>query len=114
LHLATKLAASVESKQDIIDHANISHIFASGDDQHQMLQKFNKENKNLKIADLNDNTKLISQAIGWKQFLARDNDVSPENINERIEQIGMNELATIMYTSGTTNRRFGGLVKSLN
>jgi len=88
--------------QYIIDHANISHIFASGDDQHQMLQKFNKENKNLKIADLNDNTKLISQAIGWKQFLARGNDVSPENINERIEQTGMNKLATIMYTSGTT------------
>ncbi len=87
--------ASAKDISFIIDHGGITHLFVDPE-----------LNKELDISLTNTTVIQLSEK-DWTRFIHKGESTDPLMVLKRIGKVDMNEIATIMYTSGTTGEPKG-------
>lgn len=91
---------------DIVRRARITHLFSIGDflGRHypDMLRGETVPDLRRTIVLRPDSTKLRGIEQGWDSFLALGSAISDEQLATRADDVGPDDLADIMFTSGTT------------
>jgi len=87
----------------ILEHANVGALVVS--DNEQLQKVLNVRDRLLAlgpIVALDPSITAARGVIGFEQLLARSSEVSGEALEERRAALRIDDLATVMYTSGTT------------
>jgi long-chain acyl-CoA synthetase len=94
---------SSEEVQYIINHSESKVVFVENKLQ---WEKVKKEEKNLPLLEtivvMRGTTIKDDRTITWEEFLALGDNVTPEQVFERLNNIEPSTPATFIYTSGTT------------
>lgn len=80
----------------VLNHAEITHLFAGGDRAHELLPEAKRDSTDLNMINIDDNEE-------WNDFLANCNQSKINNP----KSINLQSLSTVMYTSGTTDKPKG-------
>ncbi|GIS73561.1 MAG: hypothetical protein CM1200mP10_31380 [Candidatus Neomarinimicrobiota bacterium] len=72
-----------------------------------ILRESKIEQKSFDIYHLEDPAEAIIFAKPWESFISQAVDSNDINVLKRINQCSMHDLATVMYTSGTTDEPKG-------
>ncbi|GIS73070.1 MAG: hypothetical protein CM1200mP10_26470 [Candidatus Neomarinimicrobiota bacterium] len=91
----------------IIDNSTITQLFIGGQSVQIILRESKVEQKSLDIYHLDDPAEAIIFAKPWESFISQAVDSVNINVLKRINQCSMHDLATVMYTSGTTDEPKG-------
>ena len=91
----------------IIENSSITQLFIGGTSVQTILRESKVEQKLLDIYHLNDPAEAIIFAKPWEGFISQAVDFDSRNVLKRINQCSMHDLATVMYTSGTTDEPKG-------
>jgi long-subunit acyl-CoA synthetase (AMP-forming) len=91
----------------IIENSTITQLFIGELSVQAILRESNVEQKSLDIYHLDDPAEAIIFAKSWESFISQAVDFDDINVLKRINQCTMNDLATVMYTSGTTDEPKG-------
>jgi len=91
----------------IIDNSTITQLFIGGSSVQIILRESKVEQKSLDIYHLEDPAEAIIFAKPWESFISQAVDSDDINVLKRINQCSMHDLATVMYTSGTTDEPKG-------
>ncbi|MCH7675661.1 GNAT family N-acetyltransferase [candidate division KSB1 bacterium] len=108
--------STAESVTYILNHSKAATIFVSTEKQLQKVLKTRSQLKNLqniviiKHTEDSSNTEIIS----FTQFIKQGIGVSDADLESAFEQVKLSDLATIMYTSGTTEAPKGIMFSHLN
>jgi long-chain acyl-CoA synthetase len=97
-------ATSTETDVEfILQHADVGTLVVSGNDQLQKVLNVRDRLPGLgPIIALDGTAASHRDIIGFEQLLARSSEVSPDALAERRSAQKIGDLATVMYTSGTT------------
>ena len=91
----------------IIENSSITQLFIGGTSVQTILRESKIEQKLLDIYHLDDPAEAIIFAKPWESFISQAVDFDGINVLKRINQCSMHDLATVMYTSGTTDEPKG-------
>jgi len=91
----------------IIENSTITQLFIGGPSVQTILRESKVEQKSLDIYHLEDPAEAIIFAKPWESFISQAVDSDDINVLKRINQCSMHDLATVMYTSGTTDEPKG-------
>lgn len=91
--------AAIKDIDFIINHSGITHLFVDAELKTKLDDIFYSNKYNLKVINLNDND--------WLKFIEKGRHTDSLEILKRIGRVNMEEIATIMYTSGTTGEPKG-------
>ena len=86
----------------IIKNSTITQLFIGGPSVQTLLRESKVEQNSLDIYHLDDPAEAIIFAKPWESFISQAVDFDDINVLKRINQCTMHDLATVMYTSGTT------------
>ncbi len=108
--------STAESVAYILNHSKAVSIFVSTEKQLQKVSGIRSQLQNLQnivIIKHSENVN-IPEVISFEQFLKQGLGVSDEALESAFERVKLNDLATIMYTSGTTEIPKGIMFSHLN
>ena len=91
-----------ETKKDIdfiIKHSGVTHLFVDNELKTEINDIFLPSSNDLNIINLNNKD--------WQTFIEQGQKSDPLEVLKRIGRVRMDEVATIMYTSGTTGEPKG-------
>ena len=91
----------------IINNSTITQLFIGGPAVQSILRESTVEQKSLDIYHLDNPAEAIIFAKPWESFISQAVDSVNINVLKRINQCSMHDLATVMYTSGTTDEPKG-------
>ena len=99
----------------IIEHSEIDIIFINGDNAVQFLNNYEIE-KEIKIVYLDENYYVQNKqsTLSWDVFIQKGDFLQNFDINNSLNQSSMDSVATIMYTSGTTDNPKGIIFNQTN
>jgi long-chain acyl-CoA synthetase len=87
----------------ILEHANVGGIFVSDNEQLQKVLKVRDRLTELgPIVALDPSVASVRGVIGFEQLLAKSSEISADSLAERRAAQRIDDLVTVMYTSGTT------------
>ena len=87
----------------ILEHANVGGLVVSDNEQLQKVLKVRDRLPDLgPIVALDPSASAARGVIGFEQLLARSSEVSADALEERRAAQRIDDLVTVMYTSGTT------------
>ncbi|NOZ04227.1 MAG: GNAT family N-acetyltransferase [FCB group bacterium] len=86
----------------ILHHAGITHLFLGGTTPCSIFQQIPKQSLQLSVIQLSDTDNIDYPTVSWNSFIAQGTGISDKVLLERLSSVGMDELASVMYTSGTT------------
>jgi len=97
-------ATSTETDVEfILRHADVGTLVVSGNDQVQKVLNVRDRLPRLgQIIALDSTAAANREIIGFERMLARSSEVAPSTLAERRSAQKIDDLATVMYTSGTT------------
>ncbi len=87
----------------ILDHAKVGPLFVSGSEQMKKVRNVRDQLGDLgPIITLNTASGSIRDAMDFEHLLARSSETAPDELAKRRADQKIDDLATVMYTSGTT------------
>ena len=86
----------------ILQHAGVGAVIASTREQMQKVLMHRENLPALETLIALDESAVVRDVLHFRQVLERASEVSSETIIGRRDRVGIGDLATIMYTSGTT------------
>ncbi|MBF0225632.1 MAG: long-chain fatty acid--CoA ligase [Desulfobacterales bacterium] len=87
----------------IINHSDSVLIFVEDEKQLEKLKEIKKDIPNIrKVILFKGNVKNLDWVISYDEFLNLGNDITEEELNKRIDSLFPEDIASIVYTSGTT------------
>ncbi|MFL2983852.1 MAG: GNAT family N-acetyltransferase [Candidatus Neomarinimicrobiota bacterium] len=89
----------------IIAHAEISHLFIGEKSGIKLLNEI-KDYNSVNIFSLNDNQININH-ITWEKFLEKGDAIKNFDLKNKLSSLNIENIQTIMYTSGTTDNPKG-------
>jgi long-chain acyl-CoA synthetase len=98
----------------ILNQTKSPVIFLSNDKQLAKIKSIKKNLPYLKQAVLLTGTSIESWVISLKDMIKDGQDIARDQLDQRKAKIKINELATIMYTSGTTGDPKGIMFSHMN
>lgn len=98
----------------ILQQTEAELIFVSNEKLLMKVQKIKNDVPNLKASILIHGSSSLNWVISFKNFLTFEKNKNHEALNEMRNSIKINNLATIMYTSGTTGEPKGIMFSQLN
>ncbi len=103
VNIMVPATASESDVAYILEHANVGGLIVSDNEQLQKVLNVRDRLPNLgPIVALDPSVSAARGVIGFEQLLARSSEVSIEALDERRAVQQIDDLATVMYTSGTT------------
>lgn len=93
--------SSKEHLKYILVHSNITHLFINGDEQINLLKSIYHDLSGLTTITLLE-SKRLENSVKWSDFLNFSNPKKEQELFNRLNNIKMDDVTTIMYTSGTT------------
>ena len=97
----------------IINHSEISHIFIGGKNGKNLWRKI-KTSHPIKDIDLEESQKSDDYFMNWNVFIESSDQIKNFNIKNTLNNVDMDEIQTIMYTSGTTANPKGIIFDQVN
>ena len=91
----------------IIENSTITQLFIGGPSVQTILRESKVEKKSLDTYHLDDPAEAIIFAKPWESFISQAVDFDDITVLKRINECTMHDLATVMYTSGTTDEPKG-------
>ena len=107
------LNGTSEHTSYILDHAEITHLFIGGKTGGKLWNEVQSD-KSIQSIALNDNESLKGQIVNWEQFLELGDRVIDFDPDKRLDNVNMQDIQTIMYTSGTTSNPKGIIFNQMN
>ena len=107
------LNGTSEHTSYILDHAEITHLFIGGKTGGKLWNEVQSD-KSIQAIALNDNESLKGQIVNWEQFLELGDRVIDFDPDKRLDNVNMQDIQTIMYTSGTTSNPKGIIFNQMN
>lgn len=95
--------SSAEQCAYILQHSKASCVFVENDKQLEKVYALRERLPNLKFFVLMKGSSHIKDVLSWDELLLKSNEFSEEELIRRIKQQKPNDLATLVYTSGTTS-----------
>ncbi|MBT3216477.1 MAG: GNAT family N-acetyltransferase [Candidatus Marinimicrobia bacterium] len=108
------LNSTSEDLKYIIEHSGITHIFSGGQRAAGLLAAAVNPTSDIRTIQLRTKDLTTASQIGWDAFLANGADIQQSDLLDRRDQLDINGIATIMYTSGTTAHPKGIVFTPLN
>lgn len=105
---------SKEHFKYIAKHAKITHLFAGGAEQSNLIGTIPTEFSTISVILLPKTPSVNIDHISWKDFLQKYSDKDGIDLTERMQKTKMEDAATIMYTSGTTDNPKGIIFTQTN
>ena len=107
------LNVTAEHASYIIEHSGISHLFIGGENGEKIWNEI-KETHTIIDIHLSESSDKNNYNMNWNCFLNESDKVEDFDINAHIDNINMNAVQTIMYTSGTTANPKGIVFDQMN
>ncbi|MCF8242048.1 MAG: AMP-binding protein [Melioribacteraceae bacterium] len=98
----------------ILNQTKAELLFVSDEKQLAKLKTIKNNLPNLKKVVMLIGNSAEDWVISLKEFINEGIDINDEDILKQVEKIEINDLATIMYTSGTTGQPKGIMFSNLN
>jgi long-chain acyl-CoA synthetase len=99
----------------IINHCDAELIFVENDDQLAKILEVRADLPKLRqIVSYDGRTDAANDVIGWDEFLAQANQVEEEHRELRGKEIQPDDVASLVYTSGTTGVPKGAMITHRN
>jgi len=99
----------------ILEHSDSRLVFVENDEQLQKVLSVRSELPELRDIVVFDGEGDGSPGVlGWPAFLTRGDDVPDARLDEAAEQIAPDDLASLVYTSGTTGVPKGAMITHRN
>jgi long-chain acyl-CoA synthetase len=99
----------------IINHCDAEIVFVEESSQLDKILEVRADLPNLRqIVIFEGDSDTAAGVLGWEDFLDKGADVSDEQARERGEEVGADDLASIVYTSGTTGVPKGAMITNAN
>ncbi|MEM9069992.1 MAG: long-chain fatty acid--CoA ligase [Myxococcota bacterium] len=107
---------SPEEVAYIVNHSECPLILVENEDQWKKILAKKGEHPKLKHVVTMEGTPKIDDemVLSWEEFLAKGDDVDEAKLQERLEALDPNALATLIYTSGTTGPPKGVMLSHEN
>ena len=96
----------------IADHSDITHLFVGGQAGNRLWREVHDKESIITVSLDNDET--TSDLIQWETFLEQGDKSLDFEIDGRLASVSMNNIQTIMYTSGTTDDPKGITFNQIN
>lgn len=96
-----------EHLEFIINNSEITHLFIGGTSVQGILRDSKVDQGSLVIYHLDDHSDAIIHAEQWESFISKSVEFDEINVLKRINDCDMQDISTVMYTSGTTDNPKG-------
>lgn len=107
------LNSTPENISYIIKHSKISHLFIGGDTGNQLWDRIETKH-DTNIISIDSNGSINEEKLDWEDFIRLGDQVENFEVSDRLSQVSMKRVQTIMYTSGTTANPKGIIFNQIN
>ena len=99
----------------VLDHAEINILLLENDAQLEKILSVRDQLPALKmIVNINGKSDRSLGVLSWSDFLSRAGETSEQDLRVRIESVEPDDLAALVYTSGTTGVPKGVMISQAN
>lgn len=99
----------------VLSHAGVEFLLLENDAQLEKILSVRDQLPTLKtIVNINGESNRSLGVLSWDDFLSRAGEISEQDLRARVESVEPNDLAAIVYTSGTTGVPKGAMISQAN